>query len=58
MSKPVTLIMKLKYPHRKQIKTVCKAQFSTESILNDKNLEKKSIKKNIKNNPSKPGLTC
>jgi hypothetical protein len=41
MSKSVTLIMKLKYPHRKQIKTVCEAQFSTESILNDKKLKKK-----------------
>jgi len=50
--------MKLKYPHRKQIKTVCEAQFSTESILNDKKLKKKSIKKNIKNNSNKPRLTC
>jgi len=51
MSKPVTLIMKLKYLHRKQIKTVCEAQFSTESILNYKNLEKKNQLKKYKKQP-------
>ena len=49
MSKPVTLIMKLKYLHRKQIKTVCEAQFSTESILNYKTqFTIDSIKLNVK----------
>jgi hypothetical protein len=38
MEKPklTTLIMRLRYPHIKQIKTDYKTQFSTDPILNDK----------------------
>jgi hypothetical protein len=43
MPKPVILIVKLKYSHRKQIKTNYKAQFPTHLVLNDE-IEKKSIK--------------
>ena len=40
----MTLIMRLRYPHKKQIKTDYETQFSTDPILNDK-IKKNSIKK-------------
>ena len=36
ISKFVLLIMRSKYPHKKQIKIYYKIQFPTDSILNDK----------------------
>jgi hypothetical protein len=47
----MTLIMRLRYPHKKQIKTDYKTQFSTDPILNDK-IKKNSIKKNTASQPS------
>jgi hypothetical protein len=41
IQKPATLITRQIYPYKKQIKTYYKAQFSTDSALNDK------IKKNL-----------
>jgi hypothetical protein len=41
MSKLVTLIVRSKYSHKKQIKTNYETQFSTDLILNDK-IEKKN----------------
>jgi hypothetical protein len=39
MTKLATLIMRLKYPYKKQMKTNYKIQFQTDTILND-NIEK------------------
>ena len=36
MSKLVTLILKLRYSHKKQIKIDYEAQFPTDPMLNDK----------------------
>ena len=36
MLKPVTLILKPRYSHKKQIKIDYEAQFSTNLMLNDK----------------------
>jgi hypothetical protein len=35
MSKPATLIMKPRYPYKKQIKTDYETQFPTDPMLND-----------------------
>ena len=43
ISKPVTLIVRQRYSHKKHIKTDYKAQLSTDPMFNDKIL-KKSIK--------------
>ena len=43
MLKLVTLILRSRYSHKKQIKTDYGAQFLTAPILNDK-IKKKSIK--------------
>jgi hypothetical protein len=43
MLKLVTLILKPRYSHKKQLKIDYETQFSTDPMLNDKN-EKKSIK--------------
>jgi hypothetical protein len=40
MPKLATLIVRLRYPHRNQIKTDYKTQFSTDLMLNDE-IEKK-----------------
>ena len=55
MLKLAILIMSLKCPHIKQIKTNHEAQFLTDLILNDE--IKKIIKNNIKNNLNQFGLT-
>jgi hypothetical protein len=47
MLKPMTLIKKLRYLHRKKNKTYHEAQFSIYLMLNDE-IEKKSIKKRYK----------
>jgi hypothetical protein len=49
MPKTMTLILRLKYSHKKHIKINYKTQFLTDSMLNDKI-------KDIKNNPSQLGL--
>jgi hypothetical protein len=43
MLKLVTLILKPRYSHKKQLKIDYETQFSTDPMLNDK-IEKKSIK--------------
>ena len=35
MIKLVSLVMRPRHPHRKQIKTDCEAKFLTDSILNN-----------------------
>jgi hypothetical protein len=47
MPKLATLIVRLRYPHRNQIKTDYKTQSSTDLVLNDE-IEKKLIKKRHK----------
>jgi len=54
--KPTTLIMRPRYPHKKQVKTDYEAQFSIGLVLNNE-IEKKSIKNKTKNNRSLLGLT-
>ena len=44
MSKPVTLILRQRYSHKKQIKIDYETQFPTDQILNDKIKKKTSIK--------------
>jgi len=56
MPKSMTLILRPRYSHKKQIKTDYEAQFPTNPMLNDK-IEKKQLNKKHKNNPSQPGLT-
>jgi hypothetical protein len=51
MLKPMTLIKKPRYPHRKKIKTYHEAQFSIYLMLNDE-IEKKINKKRYKKNDS------
>jgi hypothetical protein len=44
MTKPVTLIVRSRYSHKKHIKTDYEVQFSTSLILNDKIRKNKSVK--------------
>jgi hypothetical protein len=50
MPKTMTLILRLKYSHKKYIKINYETQFLTDSMLNDKI-------KDTKNNSSQLGLT-
>jgi hypothetical protein len=47
MSKHATMIMRPRYPYRKEINKYYEAQFLTGSVLNDE-IKKKSIKKRHK----------
>jgi len=48
--KLATLIARLRYPHRKQIRTYYEVQFPTNSVLNDE-IEKNQLKKGHKTQP-------
>jgi len=48
MLKPMTLIKKPRYPHRKKIKTYYEAQFLIYLMLNDEIEKKNQLKKDIK----------
>jgi len=48
MSKPMILIVRSRYPHKKHIKTNYESQSPNDPVLNDKIRKKKSIKKHIK----------
>jgi len=50
MPKHVTLIVRLRYSHKKHIKTDCEAQFSTDSMLDDK-IKKNQLNKKNKKQP-------
>jgi hypothetical protein len=50
MLKLVTLILKSRYSHKKQLKIYYETQFSTDPMLNDK-IEKNQLNKRYKKQP-------
>jgi len=48
MSKPMTLIMRSRYPHKKHIKTNYESQTPNDPVLNDKIRKKNQLKKTQK----------
>ena len=57
MLKHATMIMRPRYPYRKEINKYYEAQFLTGSVLNDEIKKKNQLKNDTKNNSSMLRLT-